>query len=69
MFSKLVKFSKAAVWIGGLLSLVVACVYFFYKKKKRGGRMSLKEAFDDADTSKLNEEQLEKFNNMKSMML
>ena len=31
--------------------------------------MSLKEAFDDADTSKLHEEQLEKFNNMKSMML
>lgn len=31
--------------------------------------MSLKEAFDNADTSKLNEEQLEVFKCLKDMML
>lgn len=31
--------------------------------------MSLKEAFDNADTSKLNEEQLEKFNCTKNIVL
>ena len=41
----------------------------FIKKKKRSGRMSLKEAFDNADTSKLNEKPLEEFNCMKNMML
>ena len=31
--------------------------------------MSLKEAFDNAGTSKLNEEQLQEFNCLKDMML
>ena len=44
-------------------------VSIIFIKKERSGRMSLKEAYDNADTSKLNEEQLEEFNCMKSMIL
>ena len=44
-------------------------IIFIKKKKKRSVRMSLKEALDNVDTSKLNEERLEEFNCMKNMML
>lgn len=69
MFSKLVKYSKEFLWISEGLALIIATIYYFYNKKKIKGEMAVKEAFEKADVSKLNDEQLKEFNDMKNMML
>ena len=69
MFSKLVKYSKEFLWISEGLELIIATIYHFHNKKKIKGEMAVKEASENADVSKLNDEQLKEFNDMKNMML